>query len=97
MQTEKILGLLTETHILHSHLLKREVILDFYLPPRFSAAGNMSMLLINDGQDLITMNFENILEELYSNENISPLFCVGIHCSADRKNEYGTAKILDYK
>lgn len=97
MQTEKVRSQLTEKHILHSDLLKRDVILDFYLPPGFSSGGDMSMLLINDGQDLITMNFENILAELYRDENISPLFCVGIHCSADRKNEYGTAKFLDFK
>lgn len=97
MQTEKIRIPLTETHILNSDLLKREVILDFYLPPGFPAESDMSMLLINDGQDLVTMNFINILEGLYINEDISPLFCVGIHCSADRKNEYGTAKFLDFK
>ena len=97
MQTEKIQGPLTETHILHSDLLKRDVILDFYLPPVPGSAGDVSMLLINDGQDLITMNFKNILEELYLNKKISHLFCVGIHCSSDRKNEYGTAKFLDFK
>ena len=71
MQTEKIQGPLTETHILHSDLLKRDVILDFYLPPVPGSAGDVSMLLINDGQDLITMNFKNILEELYLNKKIS--------------------------
>ncbi len=97
MQTKKILGSLTETHVLNSDLLKRDVILDFYLPPQPAAAGDISLLLINDGQDLRTMDFEKILEELYSDETVSPLFCVGIHCSADRKNEYGTAKFLDFK
>ncbi|HEV8083157.1 MAG TPA: alpha/beta hydrolase-fold protein [Chitinophagaceae bacterium] len=97
MQTEKVRSQLTETHILYSDLLKRDVILDFYLPPGHSSGGDMSMLLINDGQDLITMNFENILAELYRDEIISPLFCIGIHCSADRKNEYGTARFLDFK
>ncbi|MEO6219911.1 MAG: alpha/beta hydrolase-fold protein [Ginsengibacter sp.] len=93
MEIEKEPKTLTEKHILYSDLLKRDVILDFYLPPGFSS--DVSLLLINDGQDLITMNFGIILEELYRNENITPLFCVGIHCSADRKNEYGTAGILD--
>lgn len=57
----------------------------------------MSLLLINDGQDLVTMQFEQILNRLYEQDQITPLFCVGMHCSADRKNEYGTARILDYK
>ena len=28
---------------------------------------------------------------------ITPLMCVGIHCGKDRKNEYGTVDVLDYK
>lgn len=98
MEIEKVQNTLTETHILPSELLKRDVILDFYLPAGDSKSPNeMNLLLINDGQDLITMNFNNILEELYLDQKISPLFCVGIHCSADRKNEYGTSGILDSK
>ena len=26
---------------------------------------NLSLLLVNDGQDLVTMSFEDILDELY--------------------------------
>lgn len=84
-------------HVLDSVLLLREVKLDFYLPAYDVAPGNLSLLLVNDGQDLVTMQFENILEKLYDAGTISPLLCVGIHCSTDRKNEYGTAAILDYK
>lgn len=40
---------------------------------------------------------KNILEDLYQNNSISPLLCVGIHCGKDRKNEYGTTDVLDYK
>ncbi len=97
MQAGKLLTSNTETHILTSDLLKRDVILDFYLPPGLNIINDISLLLINDGQDLLTMNFVNILEELYSDNTISPIFCVGIHCSADRKNEYGTAKFLDFE
>lgn len=43
------------------------------------------------------MCFEDILDKLYQEKTIEQLFCVGIHCAKDRKNEYGTAKILDYK
>lgn len=43
------------------------------------------------------MHFEEILDELIADNQIEPIFCVGVHCSTDRKNEYGTAKILDYK
>lgn len=86
-----------EHHILESEFLKRAVKVDCYLPVPLPEFENMSLLLINDGQDLVTMQFEDILDRLYKENAIAPLFCVGLHCSEDRKNEYGTAKILDYK
>jgi len=83
--------------VLQSEILARDVKVDYYLPPGTVDAEGLSLLLVNDGQDLVTMKFEEILDVLYDDEAIAPLLCVGIHCSADRKNEYGTAKILDYK
>src|SRR5205085_9583468 len=97
MTAEKATGIIVEDHLLTSEFLERDVKVDCYLP---AGAGNLSflsLLLINDGQDLRTMHFEEILDDLLTADLIEPLFCVGIHCSADRKNEYGTAKILDYK
>jgi enterochelin esterase-like enzyme len=88
--------IIVENHTLLSEFLEREVIVDCYLPALYSN-GELSLLLINDGQDLVTMNFSSILEQLVTIENIAPVLCVGIHCAKDRKNEYGTARILDYK
>ena len=87
----------TDNHILTSVYLKREVKVDCYLPNIISATSEISLLLVNDGQDLVTMKFEEILESLYNENLIGPLLCVGLHCSADRRNEYGTSKVLDYK
>ncbi len=95
METQKSVGIITETHVLFSSNLKREVTLDVYLPVGILNHCDVSLLLINDGQDLPVMNFENILE--MHAEMITPLLCVGIYCSQDRKNEYGTADVLDYK
>lgn len=92
---EKIIAV--ETKVLTSFYLKRDVRVDFYIPGGFSDFNNLSLLLVNDGQDLVTMQFESILGKLMAENAIEPLFCVGIHCSTDRKNEYGTARILDYK
>ena len=86
-----------EKYILSSEFLAREVKIDCYIPAEFLDYNNLSLLLINDGQDLVTMGFEKIIDELYSTRAIHPIICVGIHCSTDRKNEYGTAKYLDYK
>ena len=86
-----------ENHIIRSEFLERDVKVDCYLPSKEYGADQMSLVLINDGQDLGTMKFEDILQNLYDHNEITPLLCVGLHCSADRKNEYGTAKYLDYK
>ena len=97
MKIQKSEVITTENHILYSSHLNREVILDIYLPSNVVNPGNIGLLLINDGQILAEMAFENILEELYNNDVITALLCVGIHCGKDRKNEYGTIDILDYK
>jgi len=97
MTNERTTGIVIDDHIIKSKFLKRDVKVDCYLPTTAVQPSEVSLLLINDGQDLVTMKFENILGSLYETGSITPLFCVGIHCSADRKNEYGTAKILDYK
>ena len=88
---------IVEPHVIDSKFLRREVIVDCYLPNNVAEPALMSLLLVNDGQDLVTMKFEDILEKLYASNEIESVFCVGLHCSADRKNEYGTAKIPDYK
>src|SRR3954464_12309409 len=81
---------------IESRFLEREVLIDFYLPPQISDVNNISLLLINDGQDLPVMPFAKILESLYSQQYITPLLCVGIHCGIERKWEYGTADTLHY-
>lgn len=97
MALEKLAAIITEKHVLYSEYLKREVLVDCYIPTVLGTSSNLPLLLINDGQDLPKMPFEEILDSLISNNKIEPIFCVGIYCSADRKNEYGTAKVLDYK
>jgi enterochelin esterase-like enzyme len=86
---------LPKNHIFNSVFLQRKVIIDFYFPLEKNDSSDLDLLLINDGQDLITMGFQNILEELYKQGKLKPLLCVGIHCGPDRKNEYGTAKVLN--
>ena len=97
MSTQNIEVIIANKYSIDSVFLKREVIVDCYYSEDYFNHSLISLLLINDGQDLRTMQFEKILEAVYSTGNIEPVFCVGIHCSSDRKNEYGTAKILDYK
>jgi enterochelin esterase-like enzyme len=43
------------------------------------------------------MDLKSMLDELYEQDLIDPILCVGIHAGPDRKLEYGTAGQLDYK
>lgn len=92
---EKRIILVEENEISSEHL-GRTVKFDCYLPTSVPDPGQLNLLLINDGQDLPKMPFEGILTDLYNNHEIEPLFCVGIHCSEDRKMEYGIASQADY-
>jgi enterochelin esterase-like enzyme len=91
METEQIDDLMVENIELQSRYLKRTVKIDLYNTD--AGSENCSLLLINDGQDLVTMGFENILRR----HKLKPLIVAGIHCSDDRKNEYGMSAGADYK
>jgi len=89
-------GIFTETISINSSFLYRDVILDFFLPKNVQEPSTLSLLLINDGQNLEEMNFLTLLESLYAGELISPLLCVGIHAGKERKMEYGIVSQADY-
>jgi enterochelin esterase-like enzyme len=97
MQIENTIGTIVENKELQSEFLERTVKIDFYLPVGIEQPEQMSLLLINDGQDLVTMGFDKLLDLLHQHQVIRPLLCVGIHCGEDRKNEYGMAASVDYK
>ena len=97
MQIEELSNLVVEQKAIVSNFLKRYVVIDCYLPKNITSPGDLSLLLINDGQDLGEMRFSAMLNQLLEENEIRPLLCVGIHAGKDRKNEYGTAKILDYQ
>ncbi len=88
---------LPESVELLSEALDRKVIVDFYLPTDVPDSTGISLLLINDGQDMEKLELASMLEELYAARSLEPLLCVGITAGVERKMEYGTAKILDYK
>lgn len=92
-----LINTVIESHRIKSRFLKRTVTVDLYFPPKKVPSHEMSLLLINDGQDLVTMDFFRILDDLYKTDKIEPLLCVGIHCGADRRNEYGTIDIPDFR
>lgn len=83
--------------IIDSIFLNREVLIDLYFPPLHAASQPVSLLFINDGQDLHKFSFKSILSDLYRSDEIKPLFCVAMHCGPERRQEYGTVSIKDYK
>ncbi len=97
MHLMNVSGILIENSTIHSSFLGRKVIVDFYLPKNVADPAQMSLLLMNDGQNMKELGFDEILQELYSNNSISPLLCVAIHAGTERKMEYGTAHTADYK
>ncbi len=95
--TNKVDSVTIEQSIIFSEYLERDVTIDVYLPAEKWINGPLSLLLINDGQDLLTMPFDEILDKLLLEGAIEPLMCIGIHCGPERKMEYGTAYSADYK
>ncbi len=90
-------NILVERSTIISQFLEREVVLDAYLPTNVEHPEEMSLLLINDGQDLPQMPFDEILNDLLQSQKIQPVLCIGIHCGPDRRMEYGVANKPDYK
>ena len=96
MQVDKESLILKESALLESTHLQRTVTVDFYLPVNVQYPEGMSLLLINDGQDMEKAGLENILQELGEENAVRPVLCVGIHAGEERKMEYGTAGIPDF-
>jgi len=56
----------------------------------------MSLLLINDGQNMEEAGLRKILKKLYDEKTLTPLLCAAIHTGPQRKMEYGVASSPDY-
>jgi enterochelin esterase-like enzyme len=96
MQLEKQSAILVENASITSILLDREVKVDLYMPAQVTDSSQLSLLLINDGQNMEEMGFASILEKLYTENALEPLLCVAIHAGQDRRKEYGVAGHPDY-
>ncbi len=95
MTGTNVFSVKTDHAEIYSEHLERVVKIDFYLPAGIQDFSDFSLLIINDGQDLVKMDFDMILGELQN--EIKPLVCAGIHCSANRRMEYGTISQNDFK
>ncbi len=86
-----------ESFVLFSDFLDKEISLTAYYSIKDILGSNTSLLLVNDGQDLVKMEFEKILATLYAQKKIGSILCIGVHCTADRNREYGVAYRADFK
>lgn len=93
----EILSTRVDHHVVPSDFLERDVLINVYLPANVASLEDLSLLLVNDGQDLPKMPFEDIYNDLTSSGAIEPMIIVGIHCGPYRDQEYGTICRLDYK
>jgi len=96
MDSEVLKMITVQRLVIDSSFLGREVLTDLYVPVLHKAEGNLPLLLINDGQDLEKMSFDQLLNGLIAEQHIVPMICIGIHANADRRMEYGTANKLDF-
>ena len=97
MQMEQNVELSFERIEMDSESLQRLVRTDIYTINLDAETKQVDLLLINDGQDLVTMNFGSILQQVNSVTRLRPLVVAAIHCGEDRRNEYGTVVTADYK
>lgn len=97
MQTDNIVEVLMEQYELPSAHLNRIVSIDLYSSSSVGYSDQVQLLFVNDGQDLRTMNFKDILLHADMEMELSPIVVVAIHCGEDRINEYGTICSPDYK
>ncbi|WP_121356512.1 alpha/beta hydrolase [Flavisolibacter nicotianae] len=96
MLLDELSTILVEQKALASHFLKRYVIVDVYHPKQIARPSSLSLLVLNDGQNLDEMQFAPLLNGLLETNQIAPVVCVGVHCNKDRIDEYGTAENLDF-
>ena len=96
MLLNQLSTILVEQKAVASMHLKRQVIVDVHLPKNIEDPSSLSLLIINDGQDLEDMPFAPMLNGLLSSGQIQPVLCVGLHCNKYRRDEYGTAAMPDF-
>ncbi|WP_222535480.1 alpha/beta hydrolase [Pedobacter polysacchareus] len=83
-------------HSIKSAILKREVVIDLFIPNDLLGNEILNLLLLNDGQDAKALYLEQTLNELYGKKRLEPTVLVAIHASENRTQEYGIAGAPDF-
>lgn len=85
-----------QVKIISSHL-GRTVTIDYYVPQSLGQHLRVPLLLVNDGQMLEEIHFDQITEHYHLENPDRPLLVAAIHAGEERILEYGTAGIPNYK
>jgi enterochelin esterase-like enzyme len=96
MQPANLSRVIKENMMIWSAFLDRQVTIDFFLPKNAMDSPEISLLLINDGQNMEELGLGKILDRLYHENLLRPLLCAAIHTGPQRKMEYGVASKPDY-
>lgn len=83
--------------VIKSVFLKRGVELEIFTPDNLLGNEELSLLVINDGQDVETLNLRDTLSNLYNQNRIEALVVVAVKAAKDRVQEYGVAGMLDFQ
>jgi len=81
---------------LYSRHLQKNVQLSIISTPIPDNKSDLSLLIMNDGQDLDAFRMKEIIDSLWKKDRIIPLIVVGVH-AGDRTREYGVAGKPDYQ
>jgi enterochelin esterase-like enzyme len=98
MEVQNGRRILQESVSVESHYLDRTVQVDLYwsgTSPGGPLARETSLLLINDGQDLVKLGLAEMLDDMVGQGLLAPLLCAGIHAGPERVMEYGTVSTAD--
>jgi len=89
---------ITENNItLKSDVLKRDVTCTLLMPEDNEITEPLNLLLLNDGQEIESLQLKDTLEDLLNANRIKPVLVVAIHAGPERLQEYGTAGKPDFK
>ena len=85
------------TIIINSIVLRRQVTCTLLMPEENYTAEPFNLLLLNDGQEIESLQLKETLEELGSDNRIKPLIVAAIYAGEERIQEYGVAGKPDFK
>ncbi len=81
----------------YSNALNRVIKFDIYAPQHaLENKASLSLLLLNDGQDLKAVKVQNALKDFHLSNPLNPLLVVGLFPEGNRMQEYGTSGQPDY-